>query len=186
MVLNRHIDDRWIWTSARKVAFRMATDDRLAGALLMRLPSGRKIVYRNASIDEIINDADGASWVEPVIRYDGLDWTKKWTRIRSWGGKFVENMTQAVARDLLAGAVLQLDNDDDDLLTTIHDEIIAEPLAGARRRPSGRDEGGDGRSARLGLRSAPEGRGRSDGALWQIARSGTSIMSATTPRISSP
>ena len=128
MVLNRHVNDRWIWTSARKVAFRMATDDRLAGALLMRLPSGRKIVYRNASIDEIINDADGASWVEPVIRYDGLDWTKKWTRIRSWGGKFVENMTQAVARDLLAGAVLQLDDDDDDLLTTIHDEIIAEPL----------------------------------------------------------
>jgi DNA polymerase len=65
-----------------------------------------------------------------VIRYDGLDWTKKWTRIRSWGGKFVENMTQAVARDLLAGAVLQLDNDDDDLLTTIHDEIIAEPVSG--------------------------------------------------------
>jgi DNA polymerase len=127
-VLSRHIDDRWIWTSGRKVAFRMATDERLAGALLMRLPSGRKIVYRNASIDEIINDPDGAAWVEPVIRYDGLDWTKKWTRIRSWGGKFVENMTQAVARDLLAGAVLQLDNDDDDLLTTIHDEIIAEPL----------------------------------------------------------
>ena len=128
MVLNRHIDDRWIWTNTRKVAFRMAIDERLSGSLLMRLPSGRKIVYRNASIDEIINDPDGASWVEPVIRYDGLDWTKKWTRIRSWGGKFVENMTQAVARDLLAGAVLQLDNDDDDLLTTIHDEIIAEPL----------------------------------------------------------
>ena len=128
MVLKSHVNDRWIWTSARKVAFRMATDDRLSGSLLMRLPSGRKIVYRNASIDEIINDPDGAAWVEPVIRYDGLDWTKKWTRIRSWGGKFVENMTQAVARDLLAGAVLQLDNDDDDLLTTIHDEIIAEPL----------------------------------------------------------
>ena len=128
MVLTRHVDDRWIWTSARKVAFRMATDERLSGSLLMRLPSGRKIVYRNASIDEIINDPDGAAWAEPVIRYDGLDWTKKWTRIRSWGGKFVENMTQAVARDLLAGAVLQLDDDDDDLLTTIHDEIIAEPL----------------------------------------------------------
>ena len=128
MVLTRHVDDRWIWTSARKVAFRMATDERLSGSLLMRLPSGRKIVYRNASIDEIINDIDGCSDVELVIRYDGLDWTKKWTRIRSWGGKFVENMTQAVARDLLAGAVLQLDNDDDDLLTTIHDEIIAEPL----------------------------------------------------------
>jgi DNA polymerase len=128
LVLQKHVDDRWLWTSGRKIAFRMATDERLAGALLMRLPSGRKIVYRNASIDEIINDPDGAADVEAVIRYDGLDWTKKWTRIRSWGGKFVENMTQAVARDLLAGAVLQLDNDDNDLLTTIHDEIIAEPL----------------------------------------------------------
>jgi DNA polymerase len=128
MVIGGRVSDRWIWTSTRKIAFRMATDERLSGSLLMRLPSGRKIVYRNASIDEIINDVDGCSDVEMVIRYDGLDWTKKWTRIRSWGGKFVENMTQAVARDLLAGAVLQLDNDDDDLLTTIHDEIIAEPL----------------------------------------------------------
>ena len=128
MVIKGRVNDRWCWTSSKRVAFRMATDERLAGALLMRLPSGRKIVYRNASIDEIINDPDGAAWVEPVIRYDGLDWTKKWARIRSWGGKFVENGTQATARDLLAGAVLQLDNDDDDLLTTIHDEIIAEPL----------------------------------------------------------
>ena len=129
MVIKGHVSDRWLWTSSRKLAFRMATDERLAGSLLMRLPSGRKIVYREARIDEIINDPDGAADVEAVIRYDGLDWTKKWTRIRSWGGKFVENGTQATARDLLAGAVLQLDNDDDDLLTTIHDEIIAEPVS---------------------------------------------------------
>jgi DNA polymerase len=128
MVINRHVSDRWVWTDSKKLAFRMATDEKLAGALLMRLPSGRKIVYREARIDNIINDPDGAADAEDVIRYDGLDWTKKWTRIRSWGGKFVENATQATARDLLAGAVLQLDNDDDDLLTTIHDEIIAEPL----------------------------------------------------------
>jgi DNA polymerase bacteriophage-type len=128
MVIKGRVADRWLWTSSKKLAFRMATDERLAGALLMRLPSGRKIVYRSASIDEIINDPDGAADVEDVIRYDGLDWTKKWTRIRSWGGKFVENGTQATARDLLAGAVLALDDDDDDLLTTIHDEIIAEPL----------------------------------------------------------
>jgi DNA polymerase len=128
MVIKGHVADRWLWTDSKKLAFRMATDERLAGALLMRLPSDRKIVYREARIDEIINDPDGAADVEAVIRYDGLDWTKKWTRIRSWGGKFVENGTQAVARDLLAGALLQLDDDDDDLLTTIHDEIIAEPL----------------------------------------------------------
>jgi DNA polymerase bacteriophage-type len=129
MVIERHVADRWIWTDSKKVCFRMASDERLAGALLMKLPSDRVIVYRNARVEDIINDPDGAADVESVIRYDGLDWTKKWTRIRSWGGKFVENMTQAVARDLLRDALLQLDDDDEDLLTTIHDEIIAEPLA---------------------------------------------------------
>ena len=128
MVINGGISDRWVWTDSKKVCFRMATDARLAGALLMKLPSGRVIVYRNALVEEIINDPDGAADIEWVIRYDGLDWTRKWTRIRSWGGKFVENMTQAMARDLLRDALLQLDNDDNDLLTTVHDEIIAEPL----------------------------------------------------------
>ena len=129
-VITSNIQDRWLWTDSRKLAFRMATDERLAGSMLMRLPSGRKIVYREARIDEIINDPDGCAEAEDVIRYDGLDWTKKWTRIRSWGGKFVENATQAAARDLLAHSVIALDDDDNDLLTTIHDEIIAEPLAG--------------------------------------------------------
>jgi DNA polymerase len=126
MVITGGISDRWVWTNSKRVCFRMATDARLAGAMLMKLPSGRIIVYRNALIEEIINDPDGAADIEWVIRYDGLDWTKKWVRLRSWGGKFVENMTQAVARDLLRDALLALDNADD-LLTTIHDEIIAEP-----------------------------------------------------------
>jgi DNA polymerase bacteriophage-type len=128
MVIKERVSDRWVWTDSKRVCFRMATDERLAGAMLMKLPSGRHIVYREARVEEIINDPDGAADVEEVIRYDGLDWSKKWTRIRSWGGKFVENMTQAVARDLLADALLQLDDDSGDLLTTVHDEIIAEPL----------------------------------------------------------
>lgn len=126
MVIKGRVSDRWTWTRSKRIAFRMATDERLAGAMLMKLPSGRVIVYRNALVEELINDPDGAADVEEVIRYDGFDWTKKWTRIRTWGGKLVENATQATARDLLADAILQLD--DDDLLTTIHDEIIAEPL----------------------------------------------------------
>ena len=128
MVIERQVRDRWTWIQSRLVGFRMATDARLAGAMLMKLPSGRIIVYRQALLEELINDPDGAADVEDVIRYDGLDWTKKWTRIRSWGGKFVENMTQAVARDLLKDALLALEDDTGDLLTTIHDEIIAEPL----------------------------------------------------------
>jgi DNA polymerase bacteriophage-type len=130
LVIKGRVSDRWLWTDSKRIAFRMATDERLAGALLMKLPSGRVIVYREARVEELINDPDGAADIEEVIRYDGLDWTKKWTRIRTWGGKLVENATQAVARDLLADALLQLDDESGDLLTTVHDEIIAEPLLG--------------------------------------------------------
>ena len=128
MVIQERVSDRWVWTDSARVAFRMATDERLDGAMLMKLPGGRLIVYRDALVEEIINDPDGAADVESVIRYAGLDMSRKWTRIRSWGGKFVENMTQACARDLLADALLQLDDETGDLLTTVHDEIIAEPL----------------------------------------------------------
>ena len=101
MVIKAQIADRWVWTNSKKLAFRMARDDKLAGGLLMKLPSGRPIVYRNARVDEIITDEDGVGEVEEVIRYDGHDLQKKWGRIRTWGGKVVENATQATARDLL-------------------------------------------------------------------------------------
>jgi DNA polymerase len=128
-VIEENVVDRWTWTDSKRLAFRMARDERLAGAMLMQLPSGRSIVYREARVDEIINDADddGVGEVEKVIRYAGLDWRKTWTRIRTWGGKLVENATQAMARDLLADAMLRLEDDSDDLNVTVHDELIAEP-----------------------------------------------------------
>jgi DNA polymerase len=127
IVLSEHVVDRWM-AAGPKLAFRMGKDGTpFHGAMLMRLPSGRSIVYRNASIDTIINDEDGVSDEEEVIRYDGLDFSKKWSRIRTWGGKVVENATQATARDLLADAMLRLD-DCDDLDVTVHDELIAEPI----------------------------------------------------------
>jgi DNA polymerase len=128
IVLSEHVVDRWMH-AGEKLAFRMGKDGTpMHGALIMRLPSGRPIVYRNASIDTIINDEDGVSDEEEVIRYDGLDFSKKWSRVRTWGGKVVENATQATARDLLADAMLRLDDGSDDLDVTVHDELIAEPL----------------------------------------------------------
>jgi DNA polymerase len=128
MVLQERVVDRWVY-AGEKLAFRMGKDGTpMHGAMLMRLPSGRPIVYRNASVDTIINDEDGAAEDEEVIRYDGLDFSKKWSRIRTWGGKVVENATQAMARDLLADAMLRLDDGSDDLDVTVHDELIAEPL----------------------------------------------------------
>jgi hypothetical protein len=54
-----------------------------------------------------------------VIRYDGLDMAGKWTRIRSWGGKFVENMTNNGARPSRRRPPA-LDDGTGDLLTTVH------------------------------------------------------------------
>jgi DNA polymerase len=88
---------------------------RAAGALLMELPSRRKLVYRNARVE------DGR------IIYWGVDqYTRQWCELDTYGGKLVENATQAVARELLAGAMVSLEREfPDTLLTTVHDEIVA-------------------------------------------------------------
>ena len=100
-----------------RLGFRMGKPDKkLRGALLMRLPSQRNLVYRNARIE------DGE------IIYDGVNqYTRKWEVIRTYGGKLVENATQAMARDLLADAIVGLDDIGwgDALRQTVHDEIIA-------------------------------------------------------------
>jgi DNA polymerase len=86
--------------------------------LLIKLPSGRDLVYREAEWDA----TNGFS-------YMGVDqYTKKWTRIRSYGAKIVENIVQAVARDLMlhvmeATDALKLNAD---IIGTVHDEGIWE------------------------------------------------------------
>jgi DNA polymerase len=124
-VIQDQVKDQWT-PAGPHLAFRMGRGS-FEHCLLMRLPSDRWIVYREASIDLIVNDEDGLADEEEVIRYSGLDFSKKWVRVRTWGGKLVENATQATARDLLADAMLRLDTGEDDLCATVHDELIAEP-----------------------------------------------------------
>jgi DNA polymerase len=100
----------------KKLKFRMANPNgRVAGSLLMELPSGRNLVYRNVKIEN------------GRITFWGVDQiTKRWRQLDTYGGKLVENATQAVARDLLAEAIVQLERRHPGAaLTTIHDEIIA-------------------------------------------------------------
>ena len=105
-----------------KITFRMARKDRkLRGALLMQLPSGRNLIYRNVRIE------DGSIVYEGVNQY-----TRRWETMKTYGGKLAENATQAIARDLLASALIDMDDRGwgEALRQTVHDEIIAQTSTG--------------------------------------------------------
>lgn len=94
--------------------------------LRCRLPSGRVLTYWGAHLDN------------GKIQFWGLGTdkngrqTKKWQRLDTWGGKLVENIVQAYARDCLAVALLRLDAAGYKIVFHVHDEIIAEAPDGSR------------------------------------------------------
>lgn len=95
---------------------------RDADALRCKLPSGRILSYWHADLGQ-----DGH------LYYMGQNQTtRKWERTETWGGKLVENIVQAVARDCLAVALLRLDDAGFQTLFTVHDEVIVEELKGRR------------------------------------------------------
>lgn len=92
-------------------------DVRTDGAWLkLRLPSGRLICYLKPELDD-----------EGKISYLGVHpYTKKWCRIKTYGGKLVENVTQAVARDVLAENMPLAEANGYEIVLTVHDELITE------------------------------------------------------------
>ena len=85
--------------------------------LFITLPSGRKLCYAQPQIGE--NRFGGES-----VTYMGVGASKKWERIESYGPKFVENIVQAVARDLLMYSMQTLRCCF--IVATVHDEMIIE------------------------------------------------------------
>lgn len=91
-----------------------------AGMLFIRLPSGRRIAYAKPRLEE--NKMGRTS-----ITYLGVDQTNKsWCRQETYGGKLVENIVQATARDCLAEAMLKLDEAGYKILMHVHDEVVIE------------------------------------------------------------
>lgn len=88
-----------------------------SGFLFITLPSGRKLAYVKPRIGE--SRFGGES-----ITYEGIGMTKKWERLESYGPKLCENITQAIARDLLVFAMLTLKNCA--IVAHVHDEIVIE------------------------------------------------------------
>lgn len=85
--------------------------------LFIELPSGRRLSYVKPRIGE--NQFGGEA-----ITYEGTGSTKKWERIESYGPKIVENITQAISRDILAYAMKTLNHCF--IVAHVHDELIIE------------------------------------------------------------
>jgi DNA polymerase len=92
------------------------------GMLFIELPSGRRLSYVKPKIEP--NQFGGES-----VTYEGTGNTKKWERIESYGPKFVENIVQAISRDILAYAMNTLRHCF--ICGHVHDELIIESSMGA-------------------------------------------------------
>lgn len=132
--LNRKIVGLWrdVDGAARQIAlgddgpFRTGhlTLARSRKAMRLTLPSGRAMIYHKIGLDP---ETDSVTFmgVDPL--------TKRWTELRTYGAKLVENATQALARDIMGSAMIAIDPDYP-LVGTIHDELIAEvPERSAQR-----------------------------------------------------
>lgn len=88
--------------------------------LILSLPSGRCLVYRNAGIGK--NRFGNES-----ISYEGINQTtRKVEKLETYGGKLTENLIQAIARDCLGEAMLTLEKNGYAIVAHIHDEIVCE------------------------------------------------------------
>ncbi|CEO08416.1 DNA polymerase [Paraclostridium sordellii] len=89
--------------------------------LFIKLPSGRRLSYIRPRVD--FNNA----FNKYIITYEGVDSiSKKQTRLTTYGGKLVENIVQAIARDVLGYAMLNLKDRGFNIVMHVHDEIVVE------------------------------------------------------------
>ena len=133
---DRYSEVKQMWTDQEAAAIRAVREggrvkcgrvvwEVLDGWLHCWLPSGRPIRYRDPEVKLV-----RTSWGEdkPALRYMSVNGvTRKWERTATYGGKIVENITQAIARDIMANAMM-LAHEGDTYATTmsIHDELMCE------------------------------------------------------------
>jgi DNA polymerase len=110
---------------ASKILFRMA-----GSFLWCRLPSGRSLCYPYPTIkDKKVpwKDKDGGDVFKPALHFMGVDpLTKQWCEQNTYGGSLAENVTQAVARDIMANGLRALSAAGYPVVMHVHDEIVCE------------------------------------------------------------
>ena len=117
-----------LWSDVQSVAVKVITDQSSMtfgilrfsyeiGILFIELPSGRRLAYVRPKVEK---DGNGKT----IITYEGIGDKKKWVRLKTYGAKLVENITQSVARDLLLHSMAAMK--DMDIVGHVHDEVIVE------------------------------------------------------------
>lgn len=100
-----------------------------SGSLLwLRLPSGRLLCYPGARIIE--RDTPWGTTQPALQAYAPNPVTKQWESYDLYGGIWAENVTQAVARDIMADGMIRVEGDGYPVVLTVHDEIVTEPPTG--------------------------------------------------------
>lgn len=90
-----------------------------SGILFITLPSGRKLSYVKPRVEMNKFGRDG-------LTYEGIGDSKKWMRLETYGPKLVENIVQAASRDILAEAMLRLEQAGFEIVCHVHDEVVLE------------------------------------------------------------
>lgn len=103
--------------------------------LYMQLPSGRLMHYASPKIEKM-----SMPWIDQETGDKALGWgvtymsvnslTHKWSRHHGYGGKWTENAVQGLSRDVLAGAMLRLEDAGYPQIVSVHDEPVSEPPIG--------------------------------------------------------
>ena len=90
-----------------------------SGILFITLPSGRQLSYVKPRIGE-------NQFGSECVTYEGVGSTKRWERIETYGPKLVENIVQAISRDILCNAMRRLDIAGYPIVMSVHDEVVIE------------------------------------------------------------
>jgi DNA polymerase bacteriophage-type len=111
-----------VMTGAPQIAGRVSFCCKDA-ALFITLPSGRKLSYFKPRIQLNKFGREG-------LTYEGIGENKRWCRIDTYGPKLVENIVQAISRDILAQGMLEISSAGYSIVMHVHDEVVIEALEG--------------------------------------------------------
>lgn len=114
------------WRDIEDEFLQLTRDALDQGETIVRLPlrSGRSLTYRNP---KIVQRKTPWGTEQDTVQIDTLNSvTRQWISQKVWGGLLVENVVQATARDLMAGAMMRLEQSRYPVIMSVHDEIICE------------------------------------------------------------